>query len=984
MSHNLKNIERSEHDIFGKCISPVSFWPVENIVPESAWLEHAPFAFWLIDALRPRTFVELGTHGGFSYFAFCQAVRRLAIETKCYAVDTWQGDEHSGHYGEEVFATVKAHNDAHYSAFSDLVRSTFDEASSHFSDGTVDLLHIDGRHFYEDVKDDFETWRPKLSDRAVVLFHDTNVRERNFGVFKLWEDLRDANPSFEFLHGHGLGVLGWGKEIPSSLNTLFAFSQSASNSMALRDSYACLGSAVSFKSKATIMQDELLLKSRELEIKSQELEKRNETASQNDVLKQRLHNRAEEIRSLKQSLHDKTVENQDLGKRLDDQEGKLVEISDRAQQLEFEVTVRDHQIFQYRNSTSWKLTAPYRFVGNRARWLLDVSRGSRAGSHVSDAQSHQIGSYQASSTDAGGSRFVFHTNREEVVADRNDYAEWVRRYDTLNDAKRKSIRERVSKLDVRPKISIVMPVYNPNLVWLREAIDSVRNQMYPNWELCIADDCSTHPEVRQELERYKDLDDRIKVEFREENGHISAASNTALSLATGEWVALLDQDDLLPEDAFYHVVYTISQKPRARIVYSDEDKINETGQRYSPYFKCDWNPDLFLSHNMISHLGVYRTDIVKQVGGFREGLEGSQDYDLALRCIEQMEQDQIVHVPRVLYHWRSHSDSTAQAGSNKNYAALAGQRALNDHFKRREINATVELLDFGYRAIYQSPDPLPLVSLIIPTRNGLLLLKQCVSSILANTKYSNYEIIIVDNDSDDIEALNYFEDILKDRRVRVLQDDQAFNYSALNNNAVRQARGEYVGLINNDIEVIFPGWLDEMVSIASQPGVGAVGARLWYPNGTLQHGGVILGLGGVASHSHYGLPQGEYGYFGRAQLIQTFSAVTAACLIIKKDIYEEVEGLDEENLKIAFNDVDFCLRVRNAGYRNVWTPVAELYHHESASRGAEDTPEKQSRFWGEVEYMRNRWGHDLEIDPAYSPNLTLNHGDFSLAWPPRV
>jgi GT2 family glycosyltransferase len=475
------------------------------------------------------------------------------------------------------------------------------------------------------------------------------------------------------------------------------------------------------------------------------------------------------------------------------------------------------------------------------------------------------------------------------------------------------------------------------------------------------------------------------VVFRKKNGHISAASNSALTLVKGEYIALLDNDDLLPEHALYWLAEAIISNPEAGLIYSDEDKIDQAGQHYDPYFKPDWNPDLFLSHNMICHLGAYSTELVRKLGGFREGLEGAQDYDLALRCSEQLTPQQIIHIPRVLYHWRSHPGSTAQAGSEKNYALLAGKKALNDHFSRIKVSAKAQLLDFGmYKASYKMPIKQPLVSLIIPTRNGLALIKQCIDSIFAKTTYKNYEIIIVDNNSCDPQTLAYFESLAENKHIKIIRDEGPFNFSALNNNAVKQARGEYIGLINNDIEVISPDWLTEMVSLAMQPGVGSVGARLWYPNDTLQHGGVVIGVGGVAGHSHKHLRKDAPGYFSRAQLIQTMSAVTAACLIIKKSIYQEVEGLDEENLTIAFNDIDFCLRVRDAGYRNIWTPYAELYHHESATRGFDDTPEKKLHFSKEVRYMKKRWGNALMSDPAYSPNLTLDREDFSYAWPPRV
>ena len=567
----------------------------------------------------------------------------------------------------------------------------------------------------------------------------------------------------------------------------------------------------------------------------------------------------------------------------------------------------------------------------------------------------------------------------------NDYSKWVSLYDTHTDKDRKKIKLRIDQFHSEPLISVVMPVYNPPLAMLEDAIRSLQSQLYPNWELCVADDASTDIAVHELLQQYASNDSRIKIVFREANGHISAASNSALELVNGEFVALLDNDDLLSENALFWVADAIVTHPDAGLIYSDEDKIDSDGRRYDPYFKPDWNRDLFYSHNVICHLGVYRTDLVRKLGGFRLGYEGAQDYDLALRCIEQLTPQQIVHIPKVLYHWRSHPGSTAQAGSEKNYALLAGVRALDDHFARTNISAKSELLDFGmYRVKYAMPNVTPLVSLIIPTRNGLDLIKQCIDSIVAKTTYKNYEIIIVDNNSDDPNVLAYFESLEENKNIQIIRDHRPFNYSALNNAAVKIARGEYIGLINNDIEVISPDWLTEMVSLGMQPGVGCVGARLWYPNDTLQHGGVVIGVGGIAGHSHKHLPKGASGYFSRAQLIQTLSAVTAACLIIKKSIYEEVEGLDEVNLKVAFNDIDFCLRVQDAGYRNIWTPYAELYHHESATRGTEDTPEKQIRFTEEVLYMKKRWGDELMNDPAYNPNLTLDREDFSYAWPPHI
>lgn len=653
------------------------------------------------------------------------------------------------------------------------------------------------------------------------------------------------------------------------------------------------------------------------------------------------------------------------------------------------------EVYALRHSTSWRLTKPIRFVGHqiaRGKHLVRVAPAAiQIGGGVAATLKKAMGLYRREGLDGvkRGIRMVQTGGRVNPAVgsgefDRNDYAEWVRRYDMIDDVKRQKLRALCDGFLSKPIISIVMPTYKPNPEWLVEAIESVREQVYPNWELCIADDASPDPAIRPILERYAREDGRIKVVFREQNGHISAASNSALELVTGEWVALFDHDDILSEHAIFWVVHSINAHPNIRLVYSDEDKVDECGRRFDPYFKSSWNPDLFYSQNMFSHLGVYETCLLRQVGGFRKGFEGAQDYDLVLRCVEQISETEIFHIPRVLYHWRAHDESTAMSTEVKPYAMIAGERAINEHFERIGINGCVKFVGFGYEPNYNLPAVLPLVSIIIPTRNGLNLLRQCLDSVLSKTTYDNFEILVVDNGTDDARTLSYLEGLSENPKIRVLRDDSPFNYSRLNNMAVQQAEGELIALLNNDIEVISPGWLSIMVSHALRPGIGAVGAKLWYPNDTLQHGGVTLGVGGVGAHAHRFMPKGQLGYCGRAALTQNVSAVTAACLVIRKSIYLKVGGLNEVELMVAFNDVNFCLSVREAGYRNVWTPLAELYHHESATRGSEDTEEKKVRFAKEVAYMKKRWGILLQNDFAYSPNLTLDANDFSYAWPPRV
>lgn len=572
----------------------------------------------------------------------------------------------------------------------------------------------------------------------------------------------------------------------------------------------------------------------------------------------------------------------------------------------------------------------------------------------------------------------------DMAARNAGYDAWIRLYDVLDDETRSRMRRRIARLPNAPLISVVMPTHNADPTWLRAAIDSVRTQIYPHWELCIADDASTSSESLAALRSCTAGDPRIKTAFRRENGHISAASNTALGLATGEWIVLMDHDDLLSEHALFWIADAIAKHPGVALIYSDEDKVSEVGVRSDPYFKPDWNIDLFFSQNLFSHLGAYKAELVRKVGGFRLGLEGSQDYDLVLRCLAHVGAAEIHHVPKVLYHWRVHAQSTARSNGVKPHAMVAGETALNEHFLREGIRGRAEHVGPGYRVRYELPAELPLVSLVIPTRNALKLVRKCVESIVEHTTYGRYEIILVDNGSDEPEALAYFAAMQSAGVLRIIRDDGEFNYSALNNRAVAAALGKIVGLVNNDIEVLSPEWLSEMVSIALQPGVGAVGARLWYPNRTLQHGGVVLGVSGLANHAHRGLPEGSGGHCGRACLIQSFSAVTGACLVIRKDRFEAVQGLNETDLKVEFNDVDFCLRLREAGLRNVWTPYAELVHHESATRGTDNTPGKHKRHRAEIEYVKRRWGESLRFDPAYNPNLTLRTEDFSYAWPPRV
>jgi glycosyltransferase involved in cell wall biosynthesis len=621
---------------------------------------------------------------------------------------------------------------------------------------------------------------------------------------------------------------------------------------------------------------------------------------------------------------------------------------------------------------------PFRFMGTVRRGIAQ-----KGGAYQLACRAWGIYRREGLAGIRRGVAHMRHMVRSRAAVSRIDYAVWVERYDTLDEQHRISLAQACEALPAQPRIAVLMPVYNPAAAWLEQAIESVRRQIYPHWELCISDDASTDPKVRHLLERYKSTDPRIKVAFRERNGHISAASNTALALAESEWIALLDHDDLLAEHALFWLAEAINRVPDAGIVYSDEDKITERGIRRDPYFKPDWNYELFLSQNMISHLGAYRSDLVRAVGGFREGFEGSQDYDLALRCTERLAPSQIVHVPRVLYHWRVHAASTAKAGETKPYALDAGERALNEHLQRRGINGFVTLQPGGlYRTRFPLPSPVPMVSIIISAAADASALRRCVNSLL-KVCYANYEILIAGAGADSDKDMAGLAQLDSAGRVRLMGTDRDLGFAAACNAAVARSRGEVVALIDYSVEAISADWLQEMVSAVLQPGVGAVGARLLGQDRTVFHAGMILGVNGSAGYSHRGFPADHAGYFGRAIATQCVSAVAIECLMVRKSIYVQANGLDEAYSSPTSLSADFCLRIAQAGYRIVYASHAQLYRHGPIADRVEGANERRSDAFGDSR-LRTHWTRILNSDPAYNPNLTLEYEDFSYAWPPRV
>lgn len=550
-----------------------------------------------------------------------------------------------------------------------------------------------------------------------------------------------------------------------------------------------------------------------------------------------------------------------------------------------------------------------------------------------------------------------------------DYGGWIR-YNELKDADLKNQMKK--NFEISPKISIVVPMYKTKEKFLKELIECVINQTYANWELCLADGS---PEKNEVYEKYVLKDERIKYKFLNENLGISGNSNKAIEMATGDYIALLDHDDLLAEYALFEVVKCINKYPDAEFIYSDEDKIDENGNRYDAYFKPDFAPDTLRCQNYICHFSIFKKELMKKLNGFKTNYDGAQDYDIFLRMSEIVEPKNIKHISRILYHWRVHNESTAKLDSNaKNYAFEAGKKAIEDHLKRVGLKGKVSngCIDGIYRIDYEITGN-PKVSIIIPNKDGKETLKVCVDSILEKSTYKNYEIVIVENNSETEEIFEYYKELEKNKKIRIVKyPNKGFNYSAIINCGVKNSEGEFVVQLNNDTEILTANWLELLIGFAQREDVGAVGAKLYYPDETIQHAGIIVGIGGIAGNRFKSIPKSGHAYFAKESMIENLSAVTGACLFSRKSIYEEV-GFMNEKLAVAFNDVDFCLKIREKGYLIVYNPFVEFIHYESKSRGQEDTPEKIKRFQGEINTFEKRWQNFLdEGDPYYNINLSLD------------
>lgn len=603
--------------------------------------------------------------------------------------------------------------------------------------------------------------------------------------------------------------------------------------------------------------------------------------------------------------------------------------------------------------------------------------------------------------------------RDRMEPEDVPYGPWFEKYRAGSEELARQAKQE-GGLAYRPLISVVVPCYQTPEKYLAGMMDSVCAQSYSNWQLCLAD-ATPGNEVKEAVEKYcqTHVESRICYRHLGENKGIAGNTNAGMELAKGEWIGLLDHDDLLAPEALYEMVLLMNRDPKAGVIYSDEDQVEETKTGLAhkrPHFKPDFSPDLLRSNNYITHFLCVKRDIVREAGGMRAEFDGAQDYDFILRCTELAEH--VGHVPRILYHWRVHSNSTADNPLSKSYAYDAGKRALEDHLKRvGQPGEVSQLMHFGFYRVKYPVEGTPLVSILIPNKDEADTLRRCMESINKST-WPNYEVIIIENNSCEEETFRYYRELCcisgegvpdggaiiadkgtwadKDENiycagtlpggqaVKVVVWEDGFNYSAINNFGASHARGEYFVLLNNDIEVITDGWLEEMLGNCQRANVGIVGARLYYPDNTYQHAGIVVGIDGIAANMFPGLRRGQEGYFHKAALQLNYSAVTAACLMVPREIYEKLHGL-EEKLTVAFNDLDFCLRVRKEGYLVVYDPYVEAYHYESKSRGKEDTKEKVHRFGDEMDFIRTRWIDILKNgDPYYNPNFSLKKCNYAL------
>lgn len=960
------------------------FWPADRLDRGSAWFGHLPFAHWIIWATRPRIFVELGTHAGVSYTAFCQAVERLDLGTRCFAVDTWEGDQHAGHYDDSVFTDWQRFHDQRFTAFSSLVRCRFDDALDAFEDGSIDLLHIDGLHTYDAVRHDFESWRPKLSERAVVMFHDTNVHERDFGVWKLWAELSAQYPAFEFLHGYGLGVLCVGREAPRQIRDLCALTD-PNQIHAVRTAMESFGrrwqldAAERELRQAATAKDALIAELHRVRGIENENAARDiggltaqngELAAQNGELERQL-------ASMRETLAERCaeLERRETSSHMGD--GRLTEVLAQAQDLSNEVArltaaaraseqlarnaLQDRDAIAA--STLWRATRPLRTIAGRipvpirqrarrlaktAYWAVTPWKmGARArflrARRLSEAQT------QRAIADAGQNTAVL-----SIQASSAEYAQWIQENE-LNPQRTVVDIEQVEAAGF--SVSFLVAVTSiVQAADLARTIESIRNQLLPQWEALVGLSDDADPAARNALEQLIDADERVRRIDSTANDKAGVLASL-VSDASHTFIAILDAGDVVAGYALNDLAAVVIGDTEADVIYGDEDVMSPAGERDAPYFKPAWSPDLLHAFNYFGRLTLLRRTAVLDAGGISPDSGAAVEWDLNLRVISNS--DAVRRVARVLCHRTPHSDRDRPRPGTGH--ARAHEQAIKAFWARQGIDASVETQPDGtQRSLWEIVDE-PLVSIIIPTKNKHELLQMCVGGIFNGTDYKNWELVIVDTGSTEAQTLALYEQWRDRPDVRVVHFDKKFNYSAACNYGASYAKGELLLFLNNDIEIMTRDWLTELVRYALLPGVGVVGAKLVYPDGMLQHAGVAVGMH-LCGLVFRGASETEWGVFGSPGHPRNYLAIMGACQLVRRDVFERVLGFDEA-YEIANSDVALCIRARRAGYRTVYTPFARLVHHEGATRGRSNPEADQHRTIYEI----RRSG--VADDPFFHPGL---------------
>lgn len=904
---------------------PIMFSMPEWLTRSPAWQEHIPFAMFLVSAHQPNLIVELGTLLGDSYCAFCQAVKALKLNTKCYAVDTWEGDAHTGLYGNSVLQELRNHHDPRYSSFSRLLQSYFDDALPHIEDNSIDILHIDGLHTYDAVKHDYESWLPKLSERGIILFHDTNVREKDFGVYKLWGELKSIYPHFEFMHGHGLGVLAVGKVISPDLITLF--NCPPEDAAIIREFFFQLGQRLTIKSysveqelnlnKLSTQLDETARKLRVLEFKLKEIEREKDIA---------------------------LLTTNNLNAQLDgitNSSGwRLLQKAWRVRRWLLPNESRRYKTVKILGRFIWT-------IFNRIK-----KQSSDVSQDVSQTENHIVTSLSTST-------------KPPTIFDlsTSDYQSWLKRH-SPSQTKADQQSNLSEQFSYRPLISVVTPAYNTIPQILQATIKSVIRQTYTNWELCITNVGETNNNI---LFNFVQQDSRIKVKMLDDNYGISDNTNEAIKMASGDFIALLDHDDELEPSALFEYVQYLNLEPNTDVLYSDEDKLDENGIRCEPFFKPGWSPEYFRGVMYIGHLLCFRRALLDHSSLLDRNYDGVQDFEFMLRISEKT--SRIRHVPKILYHWRKSAGSIAQDVNAKPNIGNLQMAAVNAHLRRLNIHGKAEIAT-PHHQLFIIPQPSrrnEMVSIIIPTKDAANLLEKCLTSIFSLSTHINLEVLLIDNDTTEQDALK----IMERFPIVKIGFPGLFNYSKANNLGASYARGDHLLFLNNDTEVITPDWIETLLLYSIQNDVGAVGGLLLYPDKSIQHAGIILGPRGTADHLMRGFDANSTGYAGSLICAREVTAVTAACMMIKRDLFEKIGGFNEHYFT-HYQDIDLCLKLRDLGKRNIITPRAKLVHHESETR---------RDYYDYVDYslLLDQWQEVIEQgDPYYNPNFDPHYCDYTV------